>query len=74
MTVPMKGNSEAAVAQPTRKGSAMRRRASLNVKTIRAIQIATSPSTAKVTTRFKVVFVIPKIARDMRELKEHPSE
>ena len=74
MTVPMKGKKEAAVAHATRKGSEMRRRASLKVKTIRAIQIATRPSNANVTTRFKTLLVIPKIARGMRELEEHPSE
>lgn len=61
MIVPMKGKNEAIVAQPTRKGSAIRRRASMKVKTISAIQIATRAKIARLTAVLRVLFVMSKM-------------
>jgi len=74
MIVPTNGKSDAAVAQPTRKGSAILRRASVKVKTISASHRATTKKIARVTARLRAVFSIPKMASGMRLLEEHPSE
>src|SRR3954454_11983794 len=61
----MYGISEPSVAHAMITGASMRRRASMYVHAISAIQTATSISTKRFAARFRPSFEMPKIANGM---------